>query len=1169
MLPHPESHSRLALIFMFVVLAFSAAPHAYGQVVINELIPANIDGLLDEDGDTSDWIELLNTGAETVDLTGWGLSDNPTIPLKWRFPPLHIAPGEHKIVFASGKERDAANYWHTIVNRGANFSYRANETAPPVDWHLPSFDAYDWSEGPSGFGFQDGDDNTILPQCISASLRHKFIVDNLSETSLMVLHVDYDDAFIVWLNGQEIIRENLSPEGDVAWDAPANFDVEAQMYFGEPPARYVFSTEEIPLQEGQNLLCIEVHNVNSTSPDLSLIPFLTLGVEYEPAGGANPEIAALLPLMHTNFKLSAEGEDVVLTNAMFAPQDAVSFGPMVADYSLGRHPDGSGPWLLMDIPTPGFINSDQAFGGFADPPSVSLPGGLYSGTVTVEVIPPASGGEVRYTLDSVEPTESSPLFTDPILLEETTVLRSRSFTTGLFPSSITTHTYIINDPSELPVTSLVSHPDDLFERNNGILHDDNIWEDWERLMHLEYMEPGGEMVLSQDAGVQLFGGGSRQFAQKSLRLIARTGYGLSSFDHAVFPEKPLSSFSQLVWRNSGSEWTNTMFRDGLVHRLVRQTGIDHLSWKPSRVYLNGEYYGILNTREHVDAEYVEANNGVDAGNIDLIKDHEEVKAGDLVHHDAMIEYLRYHWQGIPDHFVHMETLMDMDNFIDYNIMEIFFANTDWPGQNIACWRPRTPDGRWRWILYDLDFGLGFRGEYDHDTLSFALSFSTGSWPNPYMSTYLLRSLVHSPEFVTRFVNHYCDHLNTTFKPEHTQPIRLDARAAIEPEITRHKERWDQPMWFWESQMDEVEEFLNLRPAQAREHLRAKFELEDDVTLTLNMEPQGSGGVRLSAVTVDTAFTGVYFRNSTFEVTAVPAPGYVFTGWTDPQLPQQPVIQLTMAENDTLTAMFSLAPNPGFVVINEICYNPAPDWNTDDWVELHNPGDSPVDISSWRFKDSDDAHLFIIPDQTVLQPGGFAVLCRNTVAFQTYFPDVTTVPGNLAFGFSGAGEALRLFDPNENLMDLVVYSDMAPWPTEPDGGGATLELQDPWLDNNLAESWAASSDHGSPGAGNLLLSSVDDTPVLLSVALLRPHPNPFNPTTEVGFTLDRARRVDLAVYDLAGRRVRTLVGGHFEAGYHHLTWNGENDRGQRISSGVYLVRMVSGDFHSTRKVMLVK
>ncbi len=1164
-----------AFIFSFstpaLLLVLFVAQPSNAQVVINEFVPANTDGLLDEDSDTSDWIELVNLGTEPVDLTGWGLSDNPAIPLKWQFPQYHISPGEHLLIFASAKDRQSANFWHTIVNRGDLFRYRANETAPPADWHLPAFDDSAWPEGPSGFGYSDNDDNTILPSCQSASLRHNFMIENLSETSLLVLHIDYDDGFVAWINGQEIIRENLPPIEDLQWDTLPGTSHEAQMYHGSQPNRYVFKTSELPLQQGTNLLSIEVHNVSNITDDLSLIPFLTLGLASEPAGGASvsSEIDDQFPILHTNFKLSASGEDVVLTNNYFANQDAINYGPMVADFSLGRHPDGLGPWLLMSETTPGQANSETAYSGFAEAPAVDLPGGFYSGPVVVQITPPVSGGEVRFSLNSDEPDEADNLLDGSITISETTVLRTRTLATGLFPSTIVTNTYIIDDPSELPATCLVTEPLNLHDRDIGIFVEANIWEDWERPMHIELFETDGTTALKQDAGVQLFGGGSRLNAQKSLRLIARSGYGDDTFSHSVFDERPLNEYNQLVFRNSGSEWRHTMMRDGLMHRLISHTDVDHLAWRPNRIYLNGQYWGMLHAREHVDADYIAANNGVDANNMDLIKDHDEVKAGDITHFENMMDFVRYNWLGNGDNFAWMETQMDMENFINYNVFEIFLGNTDWPGQNIACWRPRTEQGRWRWIFYDLDFGLGLYEDYNHDTLEFALSYSYDEWPNPAHSTLLLRRLMVNSQFSHQFINSYCDHLNTTFLAHRTEGIRQEVLAAIEPEIVRHRDKWEHSPMFWDYTMGVVQEYLQMRPASAREHLREKFELQDDVTLSLSMSPPHAGSIRLSAVTIDTTFTGTYFRNHSLSITAVPASGYVFSGWANPERPQVPVLDLAMADNENLVAVFIEAPPEGTVVINEICYNASASWNTDDWIELHNPGQNPVDISLWKFRDSSDSHLYTLPDSQILPAGGFAVLCRNTTLLQYYHPEVTPLAGNFDFGLSGSGEALRLFDAQDNLMDTVVYDDQSPWPPEADGWGPTLELIDPWLDNALAESWVASEGYGSPGASNSELSAADGFPEILQVDLFQPHPNPFNPLTHISFTLDAARRVDVAVFDLAGRRVRTLAGGSFTAGLHHLTWNGKNDHGKGVSSGVYFVGMKSGDFQATRKVMLLK
>jgi len=96
-----------------------------------------------------------------------------------------------------------------------------------------------------------------------------------------------------------------------------------------------------------------------------------------------------------------------------------------------------------------------------------------------------------------------------------------------------------------------------------------------------------------------------------------------------------------------------------------------------------------------------------------------------------------------------------------------------------------------------------------------------------------------------------------------------------------------------------------------------------------------------------------------------------------------------------------------------------------------------------------------------------VLCKDTDAFESLFPGIANIIGDLGFGLGGGGDLVRLFDSNEILIDEVEYDDEEPWPIEADGTGATLELIDPSLDNSLAENWLASIGHGSPGSDNLM------------------------------------------------------------------------------------------------------
>ena len=141
-------------------------------------------------------------------------------------------------------------------------------------------------------------------------------------------------------------------------------------------------------------------------------------------------------------------------------------------------------------------------------------------------------------------------------------------------------------------------------------------------------------------------------------------------------------------------------------------------------------------------------------------------------------------------------------------------------------------------------------------------------------------------------------------------------------------------------------------------------------------------------------------------------------------------------------------------------------NPGDWVELHNPTNESIAIGLWEFKDGDDTHVFIIPENQVLESGAYLVLCKDSLAFNDNFPNVSNFIGEFDFGLNGGGELVRLFDAEELLVDEVNYDDSSPWPLEPDGNGPTLELIHPSLDNELGVNWATSDNNGgTPGMVN--------------------------------------------------------------------------------------------------------
>jgi len=257
-----------------------------------------------------------------------------------------------------------------------------------------------------------------------------------------------------------------------------------------------------------------------------------------------------------------------------------------------------------------------------------------------------------------------------------------------------------------------------------------------------------------------------------------------------------------------------------------------------------------------------------------------------------------------------------------------------------------------------------------------------------------------------------------------------------------------------------------------------------------------------------------------------------------------------------------------IVINEINYNSADDFDPEDWVELYNNDVEDIDISGWMFKDEDDEHVFTIPDNTILGQGEYLVLCSESDLFTNCFPDVDNYVGDLGYGLSGGGELIRLYNSEGILVDFVEYDDEDPWPTEPDGNGPTLELDDPNLDNTLAENWHASNDHGTPGALNSSVSI--DNPELYNSLQLHNYPNPFYPTTSISFSLPSQSHVELIVYNIKGQVVKSLINDSFLQGEHFVTWGGKDENGNELKSGVYLYRMmINGETKETQRMILMK
>ena len=255
-----------------------------------------------------------------------------------------------------------------------------------------------------------------------------------------------------------------------------------------------------------------------------------------------------------------------------------------------------------------------------------------------------------------------------------------------------------------------------------------------------------------------------------------------------------------------------------------------------------------------------------------------------------------------------------------------------------------------------------------------------------------------------------------------------------------------------------------------------------------------------------------------------------------------------------------------IVINEINYNSLDTlFNPEDWIEFFNPTEEIIDLYNWEFKDENDSHIYTFNEGESLLPGAYLVLCRDAPIFSSLFPDVDNFIGNLTFGFNGDSELLRLFDSAGVLVDSVHYNDSDPWPEEPNGDGPTLELIDPFSDNSLAENWGASSGYGTPGSVNSInLSIKSESNIPVDFILHNNYPNPFNPQTNIQYSLNIGANVTISIIDINGNQVERLINHYQTTGRFNMVWNADD-----YSSGIYFIRMKVNNSTQTQKIILIK
>lgn len=912
--------------------------------------------------------------------------------------------------------------------------------------------------------------------------------------------------------------------------------------------------------------------------------------------------------LNAGFKLSSDGgEQVLLSDPTEEVIDQVTTPTVRDDYSYGRLTDGADSWGIFDIATPGKRNSNSK--ALCATPVISPTAGFFTTTQKASITCDNPKATIYYTTDGSTPTKTSKKYTGEINISQTTVLRAIAITDGCKESKVATASYFINSRQmTLPVVSLVTDRKNFYDDKTGIYvagtngvagkcSDNPVnWnQDWERPVHFEYFDKNQILRLSQDAGVKITGTCSRTNAMKSLRIIARDRYGDNRLRYKFFDKKDISEFKSIVLRNGGNDFQGTMLRDALITGLAASGGmdVDVQALQPAAVFLNGEYLGMHNIREKVSDHFAEENYGVESDLVDLLEykgsdnsyaTHAGVIDGDGKEFDEMMVFVKNNSLANKDNYEKIAAQMDINNFVDYWIAQIYVDNEDWPMNNIKWWKARGKNTKWRWILFGTEYSCGvYGGRPEVNSVFRDIDINSTGWSTTKWSTLLMRKLLENDEFKAKFLQRFSYHIDHTFRYARVKEFSDSLKNLVKTEFMEHGQKyynWLVQSWWgpsqWENNINDLNSWFENRPTYVSKHLREYFNISSRYDVTVSADIQN---VKFSINHCPSTanVTGRYFADINLNLSAVLPADKAVNYWTvtdangneqnyytdeiDLQITGNVIIKLTT--KDATPANFpertavvkglyvnEVMPNNVGALADESGHFPA-------WIEIYNDNDYSIDM----------AGLYILAgkkDQYQIPAGSSDVTTIPAKGHLVFFADGKPALGALHLGFTLKKDKENPVYLGQMLNDKAEYLDYIESPSlkknrsygrKTDGAKdcITFGTSTPFDRNANGTEETALPLYTYTGEDPDDTPTEDpSTPVSENIAPLA-SVNVFpNPTADYIRIDTESENVTYALYTISGEKILAGAGKEIDM--------------TNLSSGMYVLRAYTGGALQTVKVM---
>lgn len=558
--------------------------------------------------------------------------------------------------------------------------------------------------------------------------------------------------------------------------------------------------------------------------------------------------------LHTPFRLeSGKGCNVYLFRDGQVIDKVENLAKQPApNIAYGRQTDGSNDWGYQLTPTPNKANSGEVCDGnhILGEPVFSQKGFVINGSKSFRLklrLPEGApeGTEIRYTTNGTEPTaSSSKCGSSGFAINKSTTVRARLFCNGWLSPRSTVESYIFHDKDlTIPVISIVIDDKYLNDAKIGIFANNNNHDNpknWRRPMNIELFDATDEPSrLNQLCETRITGGWSRDASRKSMAVYAHKRFGTKKLDYEFFPDQRpgVTDFKSVVLRNAGNDRDGIYMRDAICQRtMAEHTDIDWQAWRPAVIYINGAYHCILNIRERGNENNIATNYGLE--DIDLIENG-ELKEGTSDFYDAFTEFYQEKGHTLEEY----AKWIDLEEYMNVMAMNLYFCNLDFPGNNNVMWRPRTEDGRWRWIVKDVDYALGlYNHAASHNILKqyynpTSKEYNDISFSITEPATRLFRNMMEDPDFRREMIDRLSIYMGDFLNEKGVRAIWDPMYNLLMGEWKRHRDAvYNNPWWpNYDDELRSSRNWLSQRTAEMYKHIGSQFSLGSPIPLTINVE----------------------------------------------------------------------------------------------------------------------------------------------------------------------------------------------------------------------------------------------------------------------------------------------------------------------------------------------